>query len=558
MTVSEKNAARGSRASFGWLSVGCLVALTGFSVTAAAAPTHSAKAGASRQAPTTLPSTATRTSAARDPWIVAATPGDRAHAIAVGRRARVISRELGLYGLTEAGAVGLVADLKAADAFVYAEPDRPVRKAALPVDPLSGGQWWINPLIAPELVPPAPVATLGIVDSGADLTAPDLGDGHVTLAIGPAASSNAHGTAVTSAASASANGVGIVGLWPGLPTRMYPHGDTCSGATAGVLAAARDRVPVINMSYGLKCFSHYIATEFAFGRGSVLVAASGNSEPGGEELDFPADDPHVLTVGALAPDLSPASFTEVRNSLDVAAPGVSVPAVLPVVSDTEDGVPDGYQLVDGTSISAPLVSAAIMWVRAVRPNLTPSQVFELMRQTATDVAPAGYDTRTGFGMINLQKALVAPAPFADPQEPNDDVIWVNGRHLPKQKAVLRRAKTTSLVATLDYSEDPVDVIPVYMPPRSRLTVTAIPLAKSNVNLEVFNAAVKTVFYTNPRVPPKTLLGSSYKRGNARETVIVSNRSKKATVYYVTAFVPGNAKFSDAKYRINIRRGALTR
>ncbi len=91
-----------------------------------------------------------------------------------------------------------------------------------------------------------------------------------------------------------------------------------------------------------------------------------------------------------------------------------------------------------------------------------------------------------------------------------------------------------------------------MPPRSRLTVTAVPLRRSNVNLEVFAGNAKRVVFLG--APPKTLLGSSYKRGSARETVIAVNRGRKPTVFYATVFVPGNAQYSDAAYRLILRRG----
>jgi hypothetical protein len=491
----------------------------------------------------------------RAPWIVAATPGTASETRARARGATILSRELGLFVLPQDKAAALVADLESIGRFNWSEPDVALRRTGLPADPLSGGQWWIPQLVPVDLTPPAPGPVIGIVDSGADTSLPDLSGGNITLQPGLPTASNAHGTAVTSAASAPANGVGIVGLYPGATTRMYPHGDTCSGATAGVLRAARDGVSVINMSYGLACFSHFIATEFAFGKGAVLVGAAGNSEPGSEELNYPADDPHVVTVGALNQDGTPAAFTQVRASLDVAVAGVGVPAQIPLANDVQDGVQDGYRLVDGTSISAPLVSAAVAWIRAARPNLTPSQVAELLRDTATDIAPAGFDRRTGFGMLNLKAALTARAPFPDPSEPNEDVIWVNGRHLPKQTPELRGVKSRSFIATLDYTEDPVDVVPVYMAPRSRLIVTAVPARRGNINLEVFNGAVKTVFY---RVRPKTLLGSSYRRGPAKETVVVQNRAKRATIFYVAVFVPRSAQFSDATYRLTLRRTALAR
>ena len=66
------------------------------------------------------------------------------------------------------------------------------------------------------------------------------------------------------------------------------------------------------MSYGFPgggCFSHYIATQQAFGEDVVSVAAAGNEYAEGNPADDrPATDPHVITVGALNPDLSSSYF----------------------------------------------------------------------------------------------------------------------------------------------------------------------------------------------------------------------------------------------------------
>ena len=53
--------------------------------------------------------------------------------------------------------------------------------------------------------------------------------------------------------------------------------------------------------------------------------------------------------------------------MDLSAPGVGILTAVPPALDT-DGVQDGYQAMDGTSFSAPMVSAAMAWVRAARPG----------------------------------------------------------------------------------------------------------------------------------------------------------------------------------------------
>ena len=82
-----------------------------------------------------------------------------------------------------------------------------------------------------------------------------------------------------------------------------------------------------------------------------------------------------------------------------------------------------------------MVSAAMAWVRAARPDLTPDRVVQAVKRSATDVvAPdgvnrPGWDPLTGFGVLNVGAALQIPAdklPIQDPLEPNDNLVWVDG------------------------------------------------------------------------------------------------------------------------------------
>ena len=87
--------------------------------------------------------------------------------------------------------------------------------------------------------------------------------------------------AIAGVATAAANGVGVVGVWPGHTTQVFAGGATCSGITGAILAAVRRRPAVINMSYGFfvddllaDCFTHVRATQLAFGAGVTLVPAT--------------------------------------------------------------------------------------------------------------------------------------------------------------------------------------------------------------------------------------------------------------------------------------------
>ena len=513
-----------------------------------------AKPDAPASPPTSLPSAHSRQHAITR-WIVAAQPGPGAATRARQVGARPLQAQLGLFSASEATAARLVTSLKADGVFRYAEPDVPAVRMGLPADPMTPAQWWVPALVPPELSPPAstgPIA-LAISETGVDLTHPDLQGGFVTTA-GTPTGDGLHGTAVTSVASAAANGTGLVGLWPGAPTRVYLNEGTCSGAVKALAAAGVDRAPVINMSYGFPaggCFSHFVATQFAFGLGTVLVASAGNEFEFGNPRVRPGNDPHILTVAALQQSLAVAPFSNANNGVDLAAPGVGIPAAVPIGLDTTDGVQDGFSLLDGTSFSAPLVAAATAWVRAVRPGLDAAQVFQLMRISADDLGTRGWDRDTGFGLVDLREALVHAAPLDDPLEPNDDIEWIDGRHFGRDPALLSHRKSQVIVQRLDIEEDPVDVVAVWVPHRSRLRVDAVPI-RGNVNLEVFTRRAKTVYYNTP---PRSLIDGSYRTGTRRETLFIDNPGP-GQIVYVTTFIPAKNALLDATYRLIVRRTPL--
>ena len=65
------------------------------------------------------------------------------------------------------------------------------------------------------------------------------------------------------------------------------------------------------------------------------------------------------------------------------------------------------------------------------------QVASALRASSRDVERKGWDSATGYGMLNLAAALALPPPAIDPREPNDDMAWINGRaHRPRRHADL--------------------------------------------------------------------------------------------------------------------------
>jgi len=137
--------------------------------------------------------------------------------------------------------------------------------------------------------------------------------------------------------------------------------------------------------------------------------------------------------------------------------------------------PSGYSSgLLGTSFSAPIVSAAAAWIWTERPSLDAGQVADILRRSARDLAPPGFDPSSGWGLLDIPAALAAPAPAPDPEEPNDDVDQVKpGALFPSGQPMLTTpARPGNRIAgTLDANEDPVDLYRIWVPAHHTVRVS---------------------------------------------------------------------------------------
>jgi hypothetical protein len=481
-----------------------------------------------------LPGDASAAAVEADPdtWIVGARDGSRSARIA---RAHDATRIAGGAWLAPRGRTrALAAALRARGLLEYAEPNRLARMTQAPApDPLSPSAPWRDAVVAGAVAPPVdPVASplIAVIDTLVDVTHPELAGSNITTAGGAAAVHDFHGTATSTVASAPANGVGTLGIWPGARTLNLPLPDglniSCADSARGISAAVKAGAAAINMSYGspTRCEAEAHQIQRAVKAGAVAVAASGNEFNRGNPLEYPASLPHVLTVAAIGADGNAAFFSNENAAVDLAAPGVGILTAVPAGFD-EDGEANGigFAAVSGTSFSAPMVSAAVAWVRAARPDLTPFQAGQVVRLGARDIGEKGYDNSTGFGALNLPGALAREAPADDPLEPNDDVRYVNGRTFKQLTPALFNGRSAAVSATADVAEDPIDVYRVKVRAGRKLRLRLQPRT-GDPDLFVFDA--KTASVINGRS-----IARSTRSGRRTDTVTVRNRGRKTTTFY---------------------------
>jgi subtilisin family serine protease len=172
--------------------------------------------------------------------------------------------------------------------------------------------------------------------------------------------------------------------------------------------------------------------------------------------------PHVLTVGATNSSGRAAAFSSLTPALDLAAPGAGMPVAEPLAQEAS-----GYLLdANGTSFASPLVAGAAAWVWTVRPSLDNTQLFEVMRRSATDIGAQGFDNATGWGLLNIPAALSLPAPRRDPQEPNEqpNEIEPGGLFANGTPPLTTSQRTSgSITARVERTEDPVDLYLFWAP-----------------------------------------------------------------------------------------------
>ena len=176
--------------------------------------------------------------------------------------------------------------------------------------------------------------------------------------------------------------------------------------------AVQHKVSVISMSLGYGEPSAVVraALQNALDHGVVVVASSGNSgesvgarASGQAPYSFPADYPGVLGVAAVSRSGAAAGFSSDNLSVQVAAPGVNVPA---------QGRDGQYWLVSGTSPACALTAGVAALIKARYPGLAPALVVRAITDSTRHRPPGGYDDKVGFGTVDAAAALTAAGRLA--------------------------------------------------------------------------------------------------------------------------------------------------
>jgi len=265
-----------------------------------------------------------------------------------------------------------------------------------------------------------PEVVIAILDSGVDMTHPDL----AAKVVSPghdfanddddATDDHWHGTHVAGIAAAdSDNAEGVAGVARNckiLPVKVTAADGNgyYSWIIDGIIWATDQGADVINLSLGGEFDDPFLedACKYAYDRGVAVVAAAGNDY--GAPVVYPAAyDRYVLAVAATDFNDQAADFSSSGPQVDVAAPGVYILGPAPQWYVGKAYLP--YVFASGTSQAAPHVSGMAALIKSLKPNLEPADIMKIIRYTADDVNASVYrgrDDRIGYGRINMERALV--------------------------------------------------------------------------------------------------------------------------------------------------------
>lgn len=211
----------------------------------------------------------------------------------------------------------------------------------------------------------------------------------------------------------------------------------------------KHNIRVMNLSLGRPIYESFrtdplcLAVESAWKAGIVVVVAAGNEgrsnlwgNMGYGTILSPANDPYVITVGAMKSEATPwrgddsiASYSSKGPSTidhiikpDLVAPGNRVIStsgrVATFLSTTyaSNVINRDYIQLSGTSIAAPVVSGAAALLLQKEPSLNPDQVKARLMKTATKTFPAAAtatDPTTGKVYTSYHDVFTVGAGYLD-------------------------------------------------------------------------------------------------------------------------------------------------
>jgi len=250
---------------------------------------------------------------------------------------------------------------------------------------------------------------IALIDTGVDIHHPDLEDRilsthNLISRLSGSFNNDVHGTAVAGVIVARANNqTGSIGIAPDArlvafkacwPTKQGGFQATCNSLSLAMAInqAIRMDVDIINLSLSgppdplvERLINQALAKE-------IIVVAADHLGDQSEQQSFPASLDH----GIAALHLTATVDTRVsRHQKSIAVPSANILTTLPH---------GRYQRVSGCSIATAQVTAIVALLLEVNPNLTPSEIQNLLEEAQQDQRARGFDEIDVYALISRLRA----------------------------------------------------------------------------------------------------------------------------------------------------------
>jgi len=283
---------------------------------------------------------------------------------------------------------------------------------------------------------------VGVSDANINVNHEDLQGQIIILPNSPTWGTHGTGTAGKIVAKTD-NGIGVASL--AYNSKVVSLG---TGYNQVLQLAQVPGVKVINCSWiscGYSSSLEEMYAALAEEYGVLVVASAGNSSCNGSEgYSYPASYESTLSATSVGSKFPIGYFHDLidpvgggrlwadswkdchyhrpffgegththNDKVDVAAPGILVTTITDVPE-----YPLGYRLGNGTSGTAPFVSALAALIFSVDPNFTPAEVKDIIKNTADDIYYIPYNQdffgQLGTGRINAFRAVKTAKCMTDP------------------------------------------------------------------------------------------------------------------------------------------------
>jgi hypothetical protein len=209
---------------------------------------------------------------------------------------------------------------------------------------------------------------------------------------------NGHGTAAASLI--LGNTATVPGAAPGAELTSWRVADDAGVSDSwkiaqAIIQAADAGNQIISLSMGSYGDSAVLrdAVIYAQSKNVVIIASSGND--GYTQAAYPASYPDVIAAVGVDARNEHLLFSNQASNSSLAAPGWGVAAAYP--GDSVIGF-------SGTSASAPIIAGTVAAVMSSKGYST-TQAVSTLYQYTNEAGPAGFDSYTGAGAVNLGRIL---------------------------------------------------------------------------------------------------------------------------------------------------------